>query len=68
MIQIDRLMFVNYRQYGTGEINFSKRNESDTYLFAFIAQNGTGKTTILKAINWCLYGNEYQDPSGKLRS
>lgn len=68
MIQIDRLMFVNYRQYGTGKINFNKRNESDTYLFAFIAQNGTGKTTLLKAINWCLYGNEYQDPSGKSRS
>ena len=57
-IQIDRLKFENYRQYGTSEICFEKNPEADTNLFAFIAQNGTGKTTILKAITWCLYGKE----------
>lgn len=57
-IQIDRLKFENYRQYGTAEIRFEKSSDADTNLFAFIAQNGTGKTTILKAITWCLYGNE----------
>lgn len=67
MIQIDCLTFQNYRQYGTGKISFRKRSGTDTYLFAFIAQNGTGKTTILKAINWCLYENEYQDPSVQVR-
>ena len=55
-IQIDRLSFVNYRQYGTCEINFKKSEKADTQLFAIIAQNGTGKTTVLKAITWCLYG------------
>ncbi len=57
-IQIDRLSFVNYRQYGTCEINFKKSEKADTQLFAIIAQNGTGKTTVLKAITWCLYGKE----------
>ena len=57
-IQIDRLSFVNYSQYGTCEINFKKSEKADTQLFAIIAQNGTGKTTVLKAITWCLYGKE----------
>lgn len=57
-IQIDRIQFTNYRQYGTTEIHFDKDPQTDTHLFAFIAQNGTGKTTILKAITWCLYGKE----------
>ena len=57
-IQIDRLSFLNYRQYGTCEINFKKSEKADTQLFAIIAQNGTGKTTVLKAITWCLYGKE----------
>ena len=57
-IQIDRLKFKNYRQYGTAEICFKQDENADTHLFAFIAQNGTGKTTILKAITWCLYGKE----------
>ncbi len=57
-IQIDRLSFENYRQYGTQVINFQKDEKADTYLFAFVAQNGTGKTTMLKAITWCLYGAE----------
>ena len=47
-IQIDRLSFVNYRQYGTCEINFKKSEKADTQLFAIIAQNVTGKTTVLK--------------------
>ena len=29
-------------------------------LSVFIAQNGTGKTTLLNAITWCLYEEEFQ--------
>lgn len=57
-IQIERIQFENYRQYGTTEINFVKDEKADSQLFAFVAQNGTGKTTLLKAITWCLYGKE----------
>ena len=57
-IQIDRLKFQNYRQYGTCEIRFDTDKNVDTHLIAFIAQNGTGKTTMLKGITWCLYGKE----------
>ena len=52
------IRFENYRQYGTGTIHFD--NEKDYMLSAFIAKNGTGKTTFLNAITWCLYGKEYQ--------
>ena len=31
----------------------------------FIAQNGTGKTTLLNAITWCLYEKEYQIDESK---
>lgn len=46
----------NYRQYKSLEFNFSKSCEND--LHAIIASNGVGKTNLLNAINWCLYGKE----------
>ncbi len=55
-IVINKIAFKNYRQYGTGSLSF---NTSDSgMLSVIIAQNGTGKTTILNAITWCLYGKE----------
>ena len=67
-IQIERIKFENYRQYGTTEINFVPDPKADTKLFAFIAQNGTGKTTLLKAITWCLYGVESKNFSSTSKS
>lgn len=67
-IQIDRIKFENYRQYGTTEINFVPDPQVDTKLFAFIAQNGTGKTTLLKAITWCLYGADSSGASKNSKS
>lgn len=55
-IFIDRISFVNYRQYGTFDINFS--NDYGATLSVLIAKNGTGKTTLLNAISWCLYDEE----------
>jgi DNA sulfur modification protein DndD len=55
---LDSIKFENYRQYGTGAISFKKSTKASTQLFAFVAQNGTGKTTLLKAVIWCLYGEE----------
>lgn len=56
MIKIDEVRFVNYRQYRDFSISF-KNNKSN--LFVIKAKNGTGKTTFLSGILWCLYGNEY---------
>ena len=55
---IDEIRFVNYRQYGTGVIRFPGGKNHN--LSILIAQNGTGKTTLLNAITWCLYGKEPQ--------
>lgn len=57
-IQIKRIQFQNYRQYGTGAFSFEKSASASSLLFAFIAPNGTGKTTLLRMIIWCLYGEE----------
>lgn len=55
-IVINKITFMNYRQYGTGTLLFNTSDKG--MLSVFIAKNGTGKTTILNAITWCLYGKE----------
>lgn len=55
-ILIDKIVFENYRQYGSGSLAF--RNDDKCKLSVLIAKNGTGKTTLLNAITWCLYGKE----------
>lgn len=55
-VRISRIEFINYRQYGTGSLVFSHSAKYE--LTAFIARNGTGKTTLLNALTWCLYGKE----------
>lgn len=55
-IVIDRIAFENYRQYGTGSLSFNSTENG--MLSVLIAKNGTGKTTLLNAITWCLYDKE----------
>ena len=56
MIKIDNISFSNYRQYKDFSISF----DSDQHnLYVIKAKNGTGKTTFLSGILWCLYGNEH---------
>lgn len=55
-IIIDKIVFENYRQYGTGSLSFN--STPDGMLSVLIAKNGTGKTTLLNAITWCLYDKE----------
>lgn len=58
-VLIKSIQFNNFRQYGNQKISFDYSH--DHQLTAIIEQNGTGKTTLLRALNWCFYGNEYID-------
>lgn len=57
-IIIEKVEFENYRQYGTGSLSFVCKDKSK--LSVIIAKNGTGKTTLLNSITWCLYEKEQQ--------
>ena len=57
-VVIEKIEFANYRQYGTGSISFT--DGTDCMLSVIIAKNGTGKTTLLNSITWCLYEKEQQ--------
>lgn len=46
----------NYRQYQSLSFKFPESKSSDIHII--IAQNGVGKTNLLNAITWCLYGKE----------
>ena len=46
----------NFRQYKDITFDFTKTTPYD--LHVIIAVNGAGKTNLLNAINWCLYGDE----------
>jgi DNA sulfur modification protein DndD len=55
-VRIERIDLKNYRQFRNVCIDFGKSQKEDLHII--IADNGTGKTNLLNAINWCLYGNE----------
>jgi DNA sulfur modification protein DndD len=56
MMEIDYLRMKNYRQYCDAKIEFSR---SASKKFTVIqGANGAGKTNILNAITWCLFGEE----------
>jgi DNA sulfur modification protein DndD len=46
----------NYRQYQSLSFTFPASKDYDLHII--IAQNGVGKTNLLNAITWCLYGTE----------
>ena len=54
---LQRLILKNFRQFeGTNRLDFNLiDNKHVTLIFA---SNGVGKTTILSAIDWCLYGGK----------
>jgi DNA sulfur modification protein DndD len=55
-MRIERLILRNYRQFRQAQLKFGAR--ADTDLHFLIGTNATGKTNLLNAINWCLYGDE----------
>ena len=57
MIRITKVEFENYRQYKSVNVSFDDSGEHDLHILK--AQNGTGKTTFLNGILWCLYSHEH---------
>lgn len=55
-MRIERIDLKNYRQFRNISIDFGKSPNQDLHII--VADNATGKTNLLNAINWCLYGNE----------
>lgn len=53
---ITKIELENYRQYRNVTLTFSRKNDSNLYVLK--AKNGTGKTTFINSITWCLYGEE----------
>lgn len=55
-MRFEKIVLKNYRQFKNVEISFDRKSAND--LHVFIGLMGTGKTNLLNAICWCLYGNE----------
>jgi len=55
-MRIKKIKFQNYRQLRDTELNLEKNTSNDLHLI--IGKNGTGKTNILNAVNWCFYSDE----------
>lgn len=55
-MRIESIIMHNYRPYEEMQLDFYKSKETD--LHAIIASNGVGKTTLLNALEWCLYEEE----------
>ena len=55
-MRFESISIKNYRQYRELTIEFPAVKETD--LHVLVASNGIGKTNLLNAINWCLYGDE----------
>lgn len=62
-MRFDEIRISNYRQYREAHFVFSKSKKSDVHIM--VANNGVGKTNLLNAINWCLYGDEPHLSGGK---
>ncbi len=55
-MRITNIEISNYRQYQSLCFAFPASKNNDIHII--IAQNGVGKTNLLNAITWCLYGKE----------
>ena len=54
---LQRLKLTNFRQF-EGENRLDFNPIGDRHVTLIFASNGVGKTTILSAIDWCLYGGK----------
>lgn len=62
-MRLESVKLHNFRQYKDAFIEFPKTDED---IQIIVGKNGVGKTTLLNAINWCLYGDEPHSLSGEV--
>ena len=55
-MRIERVSIKNFRQYKNVVFEFDKKGQCDLHII--LGNNGIGKTNLLNAISWCLYGKE----------
>jgi len=66
-MKFERITLENFRQYfGRQRLEFARDKQRRVTVVHGI--NGTGKTSLFLAINWCLYGSEYVNNVGELIS
>lgn len=66
-MKFERITLENFRQYfGRQRLEFARDKQRKVTVVHGI--NGTGKTSLFLAINWCLYGSEYVNNVGELIS
>lgn len=53
-MKIKQIELHNFRQYKNAKILFSNSNEKN--ITVIVGENGYGKTTLIRAFIWCLYG------------
>jgi len=58
-MKLNKVKITNFRQYRDVEIEFGNK------INIIQGNNGTGKTTLLNALSWCLYGSEIHDYGDK---
>jgi len=54
----ERIRLLNYRQYRDVTIDLTPFDAKKGF-FVFLGGNGAGKTNLMNAITWCLYGKEF---------
>ena len=61
---LDYIEITNYRPYyDKQKINFGFNKDKN--LTVILADNGSGKTSLVNALTWCLYGKEHHDTRRK---
>lgn len=57
-MRIESINICNFRQYRNEQFHFQKK-EGKKDIHIIIGENGEGKTNLLNALTWCLYGEEF---------